>query len=422
MALLNSTETDYKALEVNHASGNRARWLRLGACAALCVSSFALGRLGAAPTAINGSDGEASESTDALATSAASGLWQPTILPIFRSEPLAKTLIRRFDLYLMNQATFDEGERKLKNVGQWLAPEFLYETVGFPRTTSLAEWCLGGEERLYRRSFPTTSFTQMLFFGDDDYVTTTSYGNAHWMKDLFGIPPSGDWTYFRVTDFYSVRKTGPKTGYVNYNFMMIDFADLFRRAGRPVLPPAPLPEGLVLPAAVNDGVPAPLSVVAAGQDSAAARIVATKALHNDWVADTTGDGLWRTDLTFYGPGGIGVARGTEEYEKHVLRPYRSAFANRSCDTKMFVCEGNYCGAYGVLYGNHVGTWVGLKESHKRVGLRFAMHWRVVDKRVQEGWAIFDFPGLFEQLGLDFFARARVAPIGAGARSFLTGSL
>eukprot|EP00443_Scrippsiella_acuminata_P019123 CAMPEP_0115256624 /NCGR_PEP_ID=MMETSP0270-20121206/46346_1 /TAXON_ID=71861 /ORGANISM="Scrippsiella trochoidea, Strain CCMP3099" /LENGTH=77 /DNA_ID=CAMNT_0002672291 /DNA_START=27 /DNA_END=256 /DNA_ORIENTATION=+ len=76
-------------------------------------------------------------------------------------------------------------------------------------------------------------------------ATTTSYGNVFWSKALFGVPAAKKWVYFRVTDFYAARKTGPARGQLYYNFMMIDFADLLRRVGRPVLPKAALPEGLV---------------------------------------------------------------------------------------------------------------------------------------------------------------------------------
>ena len=43
--------------------------------------------------------------------------------------------------------------------------------------------------------------------------------------------------------------------------MMIDWADVMRQIGQPVLLPSVLPEGLVLPPSANDGVPAPLSAI-----------------------------------------------------------------------------------------------------------------------------------------------------------------
>lgn len=345
-------------------------------------------------------------------------LWKAPDLPVFRVEPMAKKLIRHFDGYLMSQAAFDSQEQKFRNVGQWLAPEFVYDTVGFSSSKTLAGWCLSGEDSDFHKVFPVSGFSQMLFFGDHMHSTTTSYGIVRWDGDLFGVPAPKRWTYFRVTDFYLARKTMPNEtsaemgGLISWNFMMIDWADLLRRAGRPVLPRAPLPEGLVLSPATNDGVPAPFSDVAAARDSSAAKLVAEGALRDCWVGDTPADRWWHGNLTFYGPGGIGMARNASEFDEHVVGPYRAAFADRRLDSRMLFCEGNYCASYGYLIGKHVGAWVGQQASNQTVSLRYTMHWRVVDGKVQEGWAIFDFVGFFQQLGKDFWEAARSPEAGA----------
>lgn len=363
----------------------------------LCIASFVAGRY-----FVNGH----ADSTAAPNTNQTQKLWSSRMLPVYQEEPLCKNVIRQFDLYLMNGATFDSGDFKARNVGQWLAEDFKYDTVGFPGSDSLKGWCLGGEEKQYRTAFPTSGFTQMLFFGTDIHATTTSYGCAHWVEDLFGVPAPKEWTYFRVTDFYHLRKSGENTGLIDYNFMMMDFADLFRRTGRPVLPPASLPEGLVLPPAANDGVPAPFSVMVAGRDSVTAEAAAAGALADVWAGEELPEKWWHSDMTFYGPGGIGMARGTEQYLQHVIQPFRAAFRDRVWEKNMLFCEGNYCGAYGNLTGVHVGSWVGQAATHTTKFIRFAMHFRIVDGKIKEGWAIFDFPGFFTQLGLDFFKIAR----------------
>jgi len=305
----------------------------------------------------------------------------------------------------MMQAAFATSEQKFEAVSQWLAPEFEYQTVGFSTTHGLKDWVFGGEESEFRRAFHPSVFSQMLFFGDTGHATTTSYGNVRWVADLFGIPAQNAWVYFRVLDFYSLRHTGPGRGLLNWNLMMIDWADLFRQVGRPVLPPAPLPEGLVLTAAANDGVPAPLSVMVAGRNSTEAKLVAEAAL-NEWANDDRSEHWLHDDFTFYGPGGIGLARRREVYQNLVIQPFRAAFAKRRVEKDMLFCEGNYCAACGRLWGEHVGTWVGQVATQRRVSLRFGMHWRVEEGSVREAWAIFDFPGFFKQLGKDFYDIAR----------------
>jgi len=408
MSLPNFSNDVYQELEAR----GKKQWpkaAKLGASMLLCMFFFALGRYSLPKRdATPASEAAAGiGSSNETSNNGTFHLWTTKLLPIYRHEPLAKNVIRLFDDYLMHGATFDNGDAKLRNVGQWLAQDFKYDTVGFPGSDTLEGWCLGGEEKEYRRAFPTSGFTQMLFFGDDEHATTTSYGVALWNASLFGIPePENRWTYFRVIDFYHLRKYSDTHGLVDYNFMMMDFADLFRRVGRPVLPPATLPEGLVCPPAANDGVPAPFSVMVAGRDSASAKKAAKGAMEDVWLGDSLPEKWWHSDLTFYGPGGIGTARGAKQFYEHVIQPYHAAFANRSLESKMLFCEANYCGAFGVLHGRHVGTWVGQAASYATLGVRYSMHFRIVDGKIKEGWAIFDFPGLFEQLGLNFWAIAR----------------
>merc|ERR1712048_907650 len=94
-------------------------------------------------------------------------------------------------------------------------------------------------------------------------------------------------------------------------------------------------------------------------------------------------------------------------EKHVLSPWRLAFDNRSVHTRFLTCEGNYCAALGALrgLGKKECSWLGLPTEGKQINMTFAFHWRIVEDKVQEGWAIFDMPGLFKQVGLDFWALA-----------------
>jgi predicted ester cyclase len=292
-------------------------------------------------------------------------------------------------------------------VAQYLAPDLLYESVGFGTWKTPTGWSRG-EETKYGAAFPETVFTQMLFFGDHRVATTTTYGRAFWSGDFLGVKAPKQWVTLRITDFYSIREEELGWGRVSYNFMMIDWADAFRQVGRRMLPKADLEEGLVLPPSANDGVPAPLSVLvqAEGRDPKVARRVSEAALVQDWSGEVEDLAKsWHSEFHYWGPGGIGLAQNTTAYRDHVLLPFRAAFAGRRVAIELSACEGNYCAFFGRMHGEGVGDWLGLPTRGRKVALRFAMHFRVVGDKVAEGWTIFDFPGLFEQLGMDFFALA-----------------
>jgi len=335
-------------------------------------------------------------------------IWDPGFRVEFSTEPFAKSVIRKFDAYNMARGGLDDGPTFDANVNLYMEPDLVYESVGFGTWRTPAGWARG-EEHNYGMAFPETVFMQMLFFGDARVATTTTYGSALWSGDLFGVKAPWQWVTLRITDFYLMSEpTNTSRGRISYNFMMIDWADALRQIGRPMLPKAPLEEGLVLPPAANDGVPAPLSAIVQvqGRNATEAREVALAALHEDWAGDgASAARSWQGDMTFYGPGGIGLAKGVAAYQQHVLAPFRAAFANRTVGVELAACEGNYCAAFGRLHGRGVASWLGQPTAGRDIALRFAMHWRVVGGRVQEGWAIFDVPGLFEQVGKDFYALA-----------------
>merc|ERR1712176_219109 len=245
-------------------------------------------------------------------------IWDPDLRREYSTEPLAKTIIRQFDAYNMARGGLDDPITFRANVDRYMAPDLVYESVGFGNWKTPAGWARG-EEHNYGTAFPETIFTQMLFFGDRAVSTTTTYGRALWSGDMLGVPASHSFVNLRITDFYHIREEKSGSGRIDYNFMMIDWADVMRQVGRRVLPPAALQEGLVLPPAANDGVPAPLSclVQTEHRDHVTAGAAAKAAL-NEWVAQDAKAQSWHSDLTFYGPGGIGVARNAQEYEDHVL--------------------------------------------------------------------------------------------------------
>lgn len=334
-------------------------------------------------------------------------IWDPNLAPEYRNEPLAKSVIRKFDGYNMARGGRDDAKTFQANVAQYLAPDLLYESVGFGTWETPHGWARG-EETNYGAAFPKTVFTQMLFFGDHRVATTTTYGRAFWSGDLLSVKAPRQWVTLRITDFYSIREDGPGLGRVSYNFMMIDWADALRQAGKRMLPKAELEEGLVLPPSANDGVPAPLSVVvqAEGRDEKVARRVSEAALEQDWSGGAEDLAKsWCSEFHFWGPGGIGLARNSSAYRDHVLLPFREAFTGRKVVVELSTCEGNYCAFFGRLHGEGVGDWLGLPTRGRKVAFRFAMHYRVIGDKVAEGWTIFDFPGLFEQLGMDFFTLA-----------------
>jgi len=319
-------------------------------------------------------------------------------------QPLAKAAVQRLDHYLAHSGSLATGRQRYRCTSQWLTTDFLFETGGggFQDTHSLRDWIFISEPA-FQGSFtePEPLLAQnVLILGTDAVASTTGHGSVYWAKDLRGVPASRSRTLMRVADVYMAKRHDAKSAKIMWKFRLVDWADLLRRAGRQVLAPAPLPEGVVRPPAHSHGG------LAALQSKSRVESAALAALQEDWSGSAAAS-HWHGNLTFYGPTGMGLALSKDEYVQHILAPYRSAFVERGVSAEILACEGCLCVASGQLTGRGVGNWMGLNVVGKRVSIPFVHHFRVEETGalVREGWLMIDHPALFQQLGLDFWALA-----------------
>eukprot|EP00466_Bigelowiella_natans_P009143 jgi/Bigna1/133827/aug1.22_g8535 len=194
--------------------------------------------------------------------------------------------------------------------------------------------------------------------------------------------------------------------------MLLDLPHLMLQAGHRVLPKPKLREGWVAPPRAMDGIPAPVSSLVNKNIETTRRSHQTMSLLSDWMEKSTDsyrcEGVWKKDMIWYGPVGIGMATNCEEYHKHFLIPLHSAFTDSSLEIDVFSCEGPYCGVHGRFSATHTGEWLGAKPTGKRINLRFGMHYHVdvVAHDIGESWAIFDLPDVFNQMGINLWDRMK----------------
>jgi len=79
---------------------------------------------------------------------------------------------------------------------------------------------------------------------------------------------------------------------------------MLRQLGRPVLPPAQLHEGFVLPPSVMNGAPAPISQFADHAAAESCREIVKGLLHRDLVEQSLNVSDWAPNAVWYGPVGI----------------------------------------------------------------------------------------------------------------------
>jgi len=333
-------------------------------------------------------------------------------------DPLGKHVVKSMDALVATHVAWNNWSEWSRAMQPFWANEFVYDTVeGFPGAanyTGLQAW-FEGEHLPFNNAFWPVVFSQMIFLGEKQSATTTTYAVGEWIGPLGKLRPRGAQNkqiIIRILDFYRLvpDNSSAAGGRISYNWMMIDMVSLLLQSGHRVLPKPNLSEDLgVRPPRAFDGSPAPASFFVAEKDTEASRSTVLSCLQHEWVEHKGVCVQWADDLTWYGPVGIGVAHNKDQYQREFVQKVYGAFSDIKLQIDVLTCEGNYCGAHGYIHGVHVGEWLGQSATGKHVRLRFRSHWHIRDGVIIEGWTMLDLPAFFKQLGINLFSLPDIIP-------------
>ena len=121
---------------------------------------------------------------------------------------------------------------------------------------------------------------------------------------------------------------------------------------------------------------------------------------------------WHPRFNWYGPAGIGAARGIAGFRHWHQIPFLRAMPDRKLDAlgdlmSHWIAEGGYVAETGwpnmrlTLSGD---GWMGIAPPGREVMLRSLDFWRVKDGLIRENWVLVDLLDLYAQIGVDVFAR------------------
>lgn len=123
---------------------------------------------------------------------------------------------------------------------------------------------------------------------------------------------------------------------------------------------------------------------------------------------------WHPRFNWYGPTGIGTARGISGFRNWHQIPFLRAMPDRKLDamgdlTSHWVAEGNYVCETGwpnmrLTLSND--GWMGIAPAGKEVLLRSLDFWRMEEGLIRENWVLVDLLDLYSQIGVDVFSRLR----------------
>ena len=119
--------------------------------------------------------------------------------------------------------------------------------------------------------------------------------------------------------------------------------------------------------------------------------------HSDlWHSHFSPDLLWRGNV------GCGVKRDYNDFIRNWVDPIHAAFAERTYSTERFLADGDWASCVGVLEATHVGPFMGIPATGKRVKIPYMDFWRIEDGRIADNPVFVDFASVCLQLGRDVF--------------------
>lgn len=123
--------------------------------------------------------------------------------------------------------------------------------------------------------------------------------------------------------------------------------------------------------------------------------------------------FWHPRMTWYGPSGIGTGRGIEGFRKWHQIPFLTAMPDRGqyVDeiTYHFFGDRNFAAVTGWpdMYQSIThGGWLGIAPAGKKIEMRSLDFWRLENGLIRENWVLVDLLHMYDQIGVDVFARMR----------------
>lgn len=243
----------------------------------------------------------------------------------------------------------------------------------------------------------------------DDWVGCCGYYTGSFLAPLWDIPPTGHMVSLRYHEFYRV---------VDNRVVEVqaiwDLPELMLQAGAWPMVPSLGREWHVPGPATQDGLsPAPRDPALS---QTAFDLVMDMCTHlgkfaTEGVAGMRLDTFWHPRCSWYGPSGIGTARGVQGFRNWHQIPFLNGMPNRVGDPDKGhpFADGNYVGftAWPGMYMTVSNDgWLGIPPTDTPIEMRSLDFWRVEGDLIRENWVLIDLIDVYRQLGVDVFGRLR----------------
>ncbi|MBL8580848.1 MAG: ester cyclase [Rhizobiaceae bacterium] len=257
-------------------------------------------------------------------------------------------------------------------------------------------------------------------FQGKDWISATGYLHGTFVQPYLDIPATGNWAYLRYGEFHRIEN-----GRILESYVIYDLPDLMRQAGVRPWRSGVAAETLMPGPASRDGVV--LTAQDRGETRKSLELVEAMifggllTFDGDDSASMGMERYWTPDMMWYGPGLIGATMGLDAFLKFHQEPWQNAVRPRGALTardRKHVArfgDGPFCSfaVWPSLYATRGADLLGVPTTEQPVDIRVMDFYHRSGDRLNENWILIDFPHLFQQLGVDLFARMRESSNNAG---------
>jgi predicted ester cyclase len=257
-------------------------------------------------------------------------------------------------------------------------------------------------------SFPDCEYRPLLNlsgrFKGGDWCSACGVFVGSFNTAFCGIAPTGRKHWLRVGWFDRIEG-----GEIVESFIMLDLAQLLIDTGQWTMRPQPGESWWPAPSwpPEAEGNKAQPDDSQTSLDLVEAMIGGLMSYDRQSLASMGMKRFWTPQFQWYGPGGIGSARGHANYEAVHQQPFLTAFPDRvGGNHKCRIGDGMLVASTGwpSIRATHLGSgWLGLSATNKSITMRVMDFWRREGDMLVENWVMIDMVDLLAQLGRPILA-------------------
>jgi predicted ester cyclase len=286
--------------------------------------------------------------------------------------------------------------------GDLSGPKELYNTAYAPLFTALPD--------LERRDWIVTAGADT---DGNDWIGCAGHYVGTFTAPFLDIPPTGHFAHMRFHEFYRVSD-----GMVVEMQAIWDLPELMMQANAWPMVPSLGREMYISGPSTQDGLHFNGRTDLQGSQSLDTVIgmLTNLSRHPSEGGPEImqAEKYWDPRVNWYGPAGIGTARGLAGFRNWHQIPFLNALPDRKGGTTGSLdCHFFGDGAYVVATGwpnmemTFTGDgWLGIAPSGQEITMRSLDFWRIENSLIRENWVLVDLLDVYAQLGVDVFARLR----------------